>query len=215
RKTMAIRSLEGFDVLVTDDPGDAGSFARIAAEEGIACVLAAEPHLDDDVAAAFEDRPLVMGADLPAIAECLAAHEIARGGADLQLMVAWTAEGSPVRSGEAIPFPDPVGARWGRVTDEGPTGRIPITRVVCPVDDEWAGAMARVTSADREGVQTRVVGVADLGVHLRAIALAAAAIGVAGDRVFEPGVVRPVDAAEDYLRIALAIGMDVASFTED
>jgi len=117
-----------------------------------------------------------------------------------------------MRSGEAIPFPDPVGARWGRIV-EGPAGKVPTTRVMCPVDDEWGAAMARVTGADAGGVQTRVVGVADLGVHLRALALASAAIAVT-EGAFGPGVHRASDAAEHYLRTALRIGMDVASFTE-
>lgn len=212
RKTMAIRSVEGFDVLVTDDPGDATSFARIAAEEGIPCVLAASPEIDDDLAASFSDQPLVIGADLSGIAECLAAHEAASSGSGLHLVVAWTESGSPRRSGEAIPFPDPVGARWGNIV-EGAPGRVPITRVVCPVDEEWGAAMARVTGADTSGVQTRVVGVADLDAHLRAIALAAAVLTVV-EGVFPPGVHRPADRAEHYLRAALSVGMDVASFTE-
>ena len=211
RKTMAIRSVEGFDVLVTDDPGDATSFARIAAEEGIPCVLAAAPEIDDDLARAFSQHPLVVGADLSGIAECLAAHETASAGADLQLTVAWTESGSPRRSGEAIPFPDPVGARWGEIV-EGATGAVPITRVMCPVDEEWGAAMARVTGADAAGVQTRVVGVADLDVHLRAIALAAAVLAVV-EGADPAGVHRPSDRAEHYLRAALSVGMDVASFT--
>ena len=212
RKTMPIRSLEGFDVLVTDDLGDATSFARIAGDEGVPCVVLADPEIDADLAAEFESRPLVVGADLPGIAEALAAHEVARAGADLQLLVAWTEEGTPVRTGEAIPFPDPVGARWGRIVD-GPQGRVPITRVRCPVDEEWGAAMARVTSADSAGVQTRVVGVSDLAVHLRAVALAAAAVAVA-EGAYGPGVSRASDAAEAYLRVALRVGMEVASFTE-
>ena len=46
RKTIAIRSVAGFDVLITDDLDGASSFARIAAEEHLPCVLAASPELD-------------------------------------------------------------------------------------------------------------------------------------------------------------------------
>ena len=42
RRTMAIKDLVGFDLLVTDAIEDASAFATRAADEGIPCVLSVE-----------------------------------------------------------------------------------------------------------------------------------------------------------------------------
>jgi hypothetical protein len=70
--------------------------------------------------------------------------------------------------------------------------------------------MARVTGATDGGVVTRIVGVADLAVHLEALALATGAMVVAE---YPPGANRPADLAESYLSRALDAGLDVAAHT--
>jgi hypothetical protein len=212
RRTMAITELTGFSVLVTDEPAaaDALGFARIAADDGLSCVLAATPEVDADLGAAFRDsgKTLLIGADLASgIAETLAAHEAARIEGETGVTVAWTISGTPRRRGEAIPFPDPIGARWGTEVP-GPAGDT-VRRFEVPVEGPWGAAMAKVQTGRR---RARVVGVADLGDHLAAIALAAGALVVAGGGL-PPGVWRPADAATTFLGAALRVGMDVAAFT--
>lgn len=218
RRTMAIKSLAGYDPLITD-AHDARSFALIAAEEGMSCVVAAEPRVDRRLARLFLDAgtTLLVGAALGGgIAETLAAHERARTDRDRAVTIAWTTEGRPHRRGEAIPFPDPIGPRWGSSTGRSRRRRktpgVPVTRFTAPVDGQWAGAIVRV-SGERDGIPVeQIVGVADHRGHLGAIALAAGAIAVA-EGAYPPGVHRPAVASEAYLGAALRIGLGVASHT--
>jgi hypothetical protein len=210
RRTTAIRSLTGYELLVTDAP-DGASFARIAVDEGLHAVLSVDTPVPDELAEAARRRGLtvLVGADLgPGIAETLAAHEAARTARPVRVRVAWTQPGVPLRRGIAVPFPDPVGPRWGRsISREGS-----MERVAVPMQGPWAAALATVSGriAGRRGERT--VGVADDEAHLRAIALAAGALCVA-EGAYEPGVRRPADNAPAYLAASLRIGMDVASFT--
>jgi hypothetical protein len=212
RRTTAIRDLEGYDVLVTDAP-DGAALARIAVEDALDAVLAVHADVDDDVAAAAESAGLTVltGASLAGgIAETLAAHEAAAAGEEISVRIAWTVAGSPRRRGVAIPFPDPVGARWGKtVSDEGHT-----VRQVAPVSDTWAGAVATVTGRSGGRRLQRTVGVADDADHLAALALAAGALAVASG-AYAAGVRHPADAADAYLAAALRVGLGVAAFTAD
>ena len=218
RRTMAIRNLTGYDVLTTD-AHDARSFALIAAEEGMSCVLAGEPRVDRRLARRFLDNgaTLLVGAALGGgIAETLAAHERARTDRDRSVTIAWTINGRPARRGEAIPFPDPIGPRWGSRTGRSRRRRktpgVPVNRLTAPVDGDWSGAIVRV-AGERDGVPVeQIVGVADHSAHLGAIALAAGTIAVA-EGSYPPGVHRPAVSAQAYLSAALRIGLGVASYT--
>jgi hypothetical protein len=202
--------LAGYDVLVSDDVHDPWEQAGRALEAGVNCVLWYDG--DDDTAAlgpAFAERgrTLLTGANLAnGIAPCLAFHETARSKEILDVSCAWTEPGRPLRRGEALPFPDPIGARWGRPR-EGTAG---VRRFVAPIDGEWAGAMARVTEGSPEGVVVRVVGVADLAAHLEALALAAGALAVSE---YGYGLVAATDRPEDYLAASLDAGLDVAAYS--
>lgn len=214
RRTMAITELTGFSILVADEPApaDALGLARIAADDGLSCVLAAAPDVDGDLADAFRDagKTLLVGADLASgIAETLAAHETTRIEGETGVSVAWTVPGSPRRRGEAIPFPDPIGARWGIEVSRRVEDTVPVRRFEVPVEGPWGAAMARVETGRR---RARVVGVADLADHLAAIALAAGTLVVA-EGGLPPGVWRPADASSAFLGSALRVGMDVAAFT--
>lgn len=200
--------LTSYDVLVSDDVDEPELQAVSALEAGISCVLV---HGGDDIAEEFGEtfaargRVLLTGASLgTGIAPALASHEVARSGEVLGTMWAWTERGRPLRRGEAIPFPQPVGDRWARERPHPGSGRT----FVAPVDDEWAGAMARVTSGSTEGLVSRIIGVADLGAHLDALALSGAALCVA-DYPF--GAVAVPDRAEAFLATCLRIGLDVAT----
>ncbi len=200
--------LTGFDVLVVDDLASIDELAERALEDRTA--LCVWNELDtSELGDAFvgASQTLLTGANLASgIAPCLAAHEVTRAGHVLEVSIAWTEPGSPIRRGDAVPFPDPVGARWARRRTVGDREVL-----VAPVEGQWAAALARVTSASDSGVVTRIVGVADLAPHLEALALAAGAISAARG-AYGMGAVAPDAAAEEYLTAALAAGLDVASF---
>jgi hypothetical protein len=207
RRTMAIRSLEGFAVLVTDDPAPA-SLAAVAASSGISCVSVAEPR-GRSIGRRFHQAGVTLLAptNLQSIATTLAAHEMARNTDPAEVAIAWTEEGRPSRRGVAVPFPDPVGARWARRRRQ-PRRRRASTRLVAPVPGPWAGALAQVSTDSGEEL---TVGVADDGLHLAAIALAAGAITVA-EGEFPPGIHRPSEQSAAYLAAALRVGLGVASY---
>ena len=209
RRTIAIRELTGFDILVTDDADAASAFAGIALDDGIPCVVTAEsvePDLGGRYAAAGLTL-LVGSGSVAAIAVSLASHEVARSDEVTSVTMAWTVPGKPLHRGTAAAFPDPVGARWGRIVGRAPT------HVEVPVDGEWAGAVATVNGrVGGERVQ-RVVGVADNREHLEGIALAAGALAVLAGG-FGPGLHRPGDSPEAFLSAALRVGLGVAAFTQ-
>ena len=214
RRTMAIRELTGFTVLATDDEGAADAFAGIAADDGLSCVLTAA-SVDPAVAERFTPAgtTLLVGANLAqGIAESLAVHEMARTDEIRAITVAWTVPGKPLRRGEAVAFPDPVGARWGRKLTKGRRDGTPV-RIEVPIGGDWAAASAEVTGRIGGETVTRLVGVADHADHLAGIALAAGAIAVATG-AYGPGVRRPSDAAPAYLEAALRVGLGVAALTE-
>ena len=203
--------LAEYDVLVSDDIQDPAVAVRMALEAGIGCVLFADgADLDVEYGPEFAEngRSLLLGANLAGgIAPALASHETARGGEILEIAVAWTEPGTPLRRGAAMPFPDPVGARWARRVEVDDLG---YAAYAAPIRGEWAAAVARVTSASGGGVVTRVVGVADLAAHLEGLALAAGAIAL---DVYASGAHRPAWAAEVFLAAALGAGLDVAAYT--
>lgn len=207
RRTIVIRSLDGFDPLVTDDVDAASGLAGIAADDGISCVLTAD-EVDPDIARRFTAQTLLLGANLSGLADSLAAHEVARTDDVTETTAAWTVPGKALRRGDAVAFPEPVGARWGAERDRGSASR----RIEVPLDGEWAGAAATVTGFSSGEPVQRVVGVADLAAHLDGIALAAGALVVAEGSV-PPGVHRPGDHPEAYLAAALRVGLEVAAYT--
>jgi hypothetical protein len=197
-----VRDWSSYDLVVTDDE-DPAWVAGKAASAGISCVIWVEVDVSHMVHGA--DAIVLYGANLASgVAPCLASHEVARAGAVSRVTIAWTEPGSPLRSGEAIAFPDPIGGRWGR--RHGPNA------LVAPVSGEWAGAMAKVTSSESGDPVTRIVGVADLATHLEALALAAGALAV-GAGAYPAGFRLPADAAEVYLAEALGAGLDVAAYS--
>ena len=209
RRTIAIRSLDGYDPLVTDDVDASSGLAGIAADDGISCVVTAD-EVDEEATTRFRDTglTLLLGANLSGLAESLAAHEVARTDRVTGTTAAWTVPGKPLRRGEAVAFPDPVGARWG--SDAGI--RAGATGVRVPIEGEWAGASASVVGEiDGDQVQ-RVVGVVDLAPHLEGIALAAGALVVA-EHSIPSGVHRPGDHPEAYLSAALRVGLEVAAYS--
>ncbi len=181
-----------------------------ALSAGISCVVWADANgAAAEYGEAFEEADLCLltGCNLGSgIAPSLTAHEVAATETVLDVTTAWTEPGTPRRRGQAIPFPEPVGSRWAEARETPYTDRAFVAKVAGP----WAGAMARVTGATNAGVVTRIVGVADLAVHLEALALATGAIVYSQ---YPPGASRPADSADAYLSKALDVGLDVAAHT--
>ena len=195
-----IDDLEGFDVVVTDDP-ELGIAGRAIAS-GVPIVAWVD---GDDLAPEDPAVPFMTGANLATgIAHALTVREIASVGHPDSALIAWTEPGTQLRSGEPVTFPDPVGARWGRIRYRHGT----TTEVAVPVAGEWAGAVVRVSDEQH----TRILGIADLATHLEALALTAGAVTVASGTT-QPGLVRPADYADEYLLAALRVGLEIASFT--
>lgn len=194
-----VSNLSGFDAVVTDDP-DSAVLAEAAAAD-TPCVLWADAPPPGDESAG---SPVLLGANLvTGIGRSLARRESANAGSGAEILFAWTEPGNPLRSGEPVSFPEPVGARWG-------SRRVLTNRrldVTAPVDDDWAGVLVRTTTA----TTSRTLGIADLATHLEAIALAAGAVAAATGNV-AAGFHQPEALADEYLDAALRIGLDIASF---
>lgn len=196
-----IDDLAGFDAVVTDDP-DSAILAE-AASAGVPSVLWADTF---DPQTDTADVPVLFGANLvTGIGRSLATREADIAGTGAQILFAWTEPGKPLRHGEPLMFPEPVGSRWG--TRRRMTNRR--LEVAAAVPDQWAGVIVRSTTNE----ETRTLGIADLATHLEAIALAAGGV-LAASGVLSPGENRPEETADQYLVSALRIGLDMASFTE-
>lgn len=208
RRIRSVTDLADYDLVLTDADAP-GAIIEQALDRGINCVVWVD--FDSEAYdAAFRDitRTLVVGANLAnGITPSLAAHEMARSGEVFDVTTAWTEPGRPLRRGERIQFPAPVGARWAK-----PRSGARPNALVAPTEGEWAAGLVRVTSAGTSGVATRIVGVADSAVHLESLALASAALAVA-DAAYAPGLQHADVAAERFLDKALAAGLDVAAYT--
>jgi len=206
RRVERAGDLAAYDAVLTDaDDETLVDVVERAAAAGVSCVVWADA---DDLAGhdAFAETTLLLGSNVArGLAPCLAAHEAALLPEETDRMIAWTEPGRPLRRGEAISFPEPVGTHWAERRDD----RGPGDHFAAPIEGDWAGALAKVTADSGVGTVTNVVGIADLGVHIEALALAAGAILVARSE-FPHGVHRATAAAEPYLLAALRAGLDVA-----
>jgi len=203
-----VTDLAGYNAVGSDDSAPQRQ-VEAALAAGVDCVLWIDaPGLVAQYGEEFERRGLTLlrGCNLGSgVAPVLASHEMARIHNALDTTIAWTEPGTPLRRGEAIPFPDPVGARWAKARPTDAADRAFVARVTGP----WAGAIARITAAGEDGVVTRIVGVADAAPHLEGLALAA---GLLAASAYPPGPQWPAAVAEAYLARALAAGLTVASY---
>jgi hypothetical protein len=214
RRSLVITRLAGFSLLASDDATAPLDLAAIAAEDELSCVLAAAV----DPPARLADRflrsglTLLVDAGLSGLAGALRFHETVHARPEQEVLISWTVTGKPLRRGEAVPFPSPLGARWGRRLDPGPDPAV--RRLEVPMEGPWGGALARVTGRAAGKVGTRMVAVADHRLHLEALALAAGALLVARGNP-PAGVCRPCDAAAGYLRELARLGLDLAGLETD
>jgi len=196
RRLNRVDTVTDVDAVVTDDP-DSAILAE-AIEADVPSVLWADTvdaGIDASEATVLAGSNLVSG-----IGRSLAE----RASDEAQVLFAWTEPGKPIRSGEPVSFPEPVGPRWG--TRRGMTNRR--LEVAAPVPDEWAGILVQATTEDR----IRTFGIADLATHLESIALASGAV-IAALGLVPSGIHGPEEFADAYLAAALRIGLDIASFT--
>jgi hypothetical protein len=204
-----VEVLATYDALVTDAE-DPGSDIEMALSAGVSCVVwvdADDAHAEYHEAFEKVGLRLLTGCNLATgIAPALTAHEVAAADTVLDVTMAWTEPGTPRRRGEPIPFPEPVGSRWGEPRETEFADRAYVARVA----GSWAAAMAKVTGASPAGVVTRIVGVSDLAVHLEALSFATGAMLVTA---YPAGSSRPADLADLYLARALDTGLDVAAHT--
>lgn len=211
RRSMAITDLAGFAVLASDDRTAPLDLAALAAADGLSCVLAADVDPPASLAGSFAGQGLTLlaGACLPGLAEALRFHGAALLDDPSEAVVAWTTEGRPLRFGEAVPFPSPLGARWGRRLPAREGDPPWLVRLEVPVEGPWAGALARVAGTTAGRAAQRLVAVADHRHHLEALALAAGALAIARGHL-PGGWCRPSHGAEGYLAEAARLGLALA-----
>lgn len=213
-----VRQLSDWDALVTDVHSNATRDIDHAMNAGLPLVAWADDRHTVSAARRRQQSfrqtgsALLMGCNLRSgIGPALAGHQAAQADEVLEAVLGWTESGRPLRRGEAVPFPDPIGPLWAR------PGRLPFPsdsrQLAAPTEGPWASVVTRVNAVVDDGVVTRTVGVADDELHLQAIALAAGALAVL-DGAYRPGLQWVEQAAAPYLERALSLGLEVAAFTE-
>ncbi|MDP8959654.1 MAG: hypothetical protein M3N51_10790 [Actinomycetota bacterium] len=219
RRVSRVEGLEGWALLASDTCSEGHRRVQEALDASVPLVLwtddprslaSARHHAED-----FEKLglTLLVGSNLRSgIGPALAAHLAGQADEVLEGTLAWTEPGRPLRRGEAVPFPEPVGPLWAR------PGHLPAPSdhqrlLAAPLEGPWAGAMARVSGVVEEGMVVRTLGVADDERHLQGVALAAGVLTLA-DGAYPPGLRWPAEASRAFLDRGLSLGLEVAAFTE-
>lgn len=189
-----VEDLSGFDALVSDGTTDPHELIGRCSVEGLPLVL--WPDLPD-LATGPSHLPVVKGANVAiGLTAALASHPTGDvTDADI-VRIGWTEPGSPQRTGEAMPFPDPIGSVW---TTERSPGRFVAFR-----DDEWGGAV--VEAIGPSGI--RIVGVGDHAEFMEAITLSAVAI-LAARGLYQPTIqtasTEPTQLLDELTRLELDV----------
>jgi hypothetical protein len=210
-RVSTITNLAGWDVVASDDLEHLERRYRQASDHGIPFVV----PTSEAVLSSEPDIPVVVGANPRfGLAAGLAAHECSRHDTPMEAVVGWTEPGRPLRRGDPLAFPQPVGNLWAEPGEVLWPGAPPATQfLVAPVEGPWMGLTARVTAATPEGVEVRTLGVADDGAFLAGIALAAAVLA-AGSGAYPVGINYPTAAFREYVDGAVRAGLEVATFVE-
>ena len=197
RRSGPVTSASGFDVGVSDAPEPSSTLVAQCAVESIPLVLWSDASRIPEGSTA---APIVTGANVGlALAEVLHHHPTADATEADVVIRAWTEPGKPLRRGEAIVFPDPVGTAWAR--ERSPN------RFVARRDDQWGGAVV-----DLDGpAGRRIVGVADNAAHLEALVLAATTLTAAAEG-YPNEVVPAASAGEHLLNNLVHVELDFATW---
>lgn len=190
-------STSGFDVAVSDADDPSSSLAAHCSVEGIPLVLWSDGAA---IPRGSTNAPVVVGANVgTALAEVLRFHPTANASSEDSIRIAWTEPGRPLRRGEAIVFPDPVGTAWSRERAKD--------RFVAHTDGLWGGAVIELQGP----AGRRIVGVADNASHLEALVLAATTL-VAADGGYPSAVSTAASAGEQLLNKLIHVELDFATW---
>ena len=200
-------SVVGWNVLAVDNLAEA-YLPRIleAAENGIPVVVGA----DLPVRFSAPDSPFVCNASNGAgLAAALARYMSPEDAPHLETRLAWTVAGRPLRAGQAVTFPEPVGPLWaGRHPADGTKA----TCYVAPTDSGWAAVRVGLNVADSNGGRRMVLGISDHHDYLSAASFGAAILAAAKG-AYPAGLSRgPGDSKGIFIEIAQEAGLRVARF---
>ena len=200
-------SIADYDAIIIDELDEEGTgLLDVALRNRTDAVLLQEsPVIEDALSAVVSDA-----ASPRALAHALSSSTMAGVDEAVEVMIAWTTEDRPLRRGEAVTFPEPVGARWTAPTEV--VERNVHRALVAPGAGPWAGALARVTTMTTTGLQTATTAVVDQLEFLAAAMVAGAGIAAA-EGAYGSGVVSPADPGGAFLRAVGRAGIEAASFT--
>jgi len=157
-----VEDLSTYDALVSDGTTDHHQLIGRCSVEGLPLVL--WPDLPG-LATGPSHLPVIKGANVAiGLTAALLAHPTADVTEKDEVRIGWTEPGAPQRTGESMPFPDPIGSVWSTERSQG--------RFVAFRDDEWGGAV--IEAIGPAGI--RIVGVGDHAEYMEAITLAAVAV---------------------------------------
>jgi hypothetical protein len=189
-----VKDLSSYDVLVSDGTTDFHELIGRCSVEGLPLVLWQDlPEL----AVGPSHLPVVKGANVAVgLTAALAVHPLAAIRDSDTVRIGWTEPGSPQRSGNSMPFPEPIGSVWTTQRSEG--------RFVAFRNDEWGGAVVEATGQGG----TRIVGVGDHAEFMEAITLGAVAI-LAARGTYSPTIQdassQPVALLDETTRLELDV----------
>jgi len=195
KRTAPAEDLETYDVVVSTGETAATDLIARASVLGVPLVLW---HDEPGLHRGPSTMPVVVSANLGSgLAPSLVHHPSAAVTSSDTVKIAWTELGRPLRKGEAVTFPDPVGPRWAAKRGNG--------QLVARTTDEWSGAIVTVRGPGGE----RIVGVSDLGTHLEALTLASVALLTAGG-TYGPSIGDASEHGAELLERAMEMELDVA-----
>jgi hypothetical protein len=206
-KVERVESVDDYDaVIITELDEDGIGLMHEAIERRVDVVLGHEaPRLEAPASA------VIPGLLSPrALANALAVSTRERVDEAVEVTIAWTAEGRLLRRGDAVTFPEPIGARWAEPNETLEDG---IHRALeAPGPPPWAGALARVTTMTASGLRTTTTAAVDDQEFMAAAMLAGAAIAAA-EGAYGAGVSPAGDAGGAFMRAVQRAGIEAAIFT--
>jgi hypothetical protein len=195
KRTTEAEDLDTYDVILSTGETAATDLVARASVLGVPLVLW---HDEPDLHRGPSTMPVVASTNVgSALAPSLVHHSSAAVTSPDTVTIAWTEPGKPLRRGEAVTFPDPVGPVWAKERGKG--------TLVARTADEWGGAVAMVRGPGGE----RIVGVSDLGTHLEALTLASVALLTAGG-TYGPTIGDASERGAKLLAKAMEMELDVA-----
>ncbi len=195
KRSGSVTTLDGYDVLMSDGTSDIHGLIGKAAVAGIPLVLwlDLDHHLDSP-----GHIPVIHGANVASgLTAALVVHPAAASHREDVIRIGWTEPGKPLKRGEPMPFPNPIGNTW---TKRRGTGRFVGFR-----NDKWGGAVVDVEGPSGR----RIVGVADHAAYIEAITLASVTL-LAGEGAYDSRSQAAASTPEQLLNKLGALELEVA-----